>query len=66
MEQYGDMGNGAKQDEKGVLRGLAANMGPDLGSKIRPVMCFLFYRKPKPIATINLMLAAVFCCDTGV
>ena len=31
MEQYGDMGNGAKQDKKGVLRGLAANMGPDLG-----------------------------------
>lgn len=30
FEQYGDMGNGAKQDEKGVLRGLAADMGPDI------------------------------------
>lgn len=30
FEYYGDMGNGAKQDEKGVLRGLAANMGPDI------------------------------------
>ena len=30
MEQYGDMGNGATQDDKGVLRGLAANMGPDI------------------------------------
>lgn len=29
FEQY-DLGNGAKTDEKGVLRGLAANMGPDI------------------------------------
>ena len=29
MEKY-DLGNGAEQDEKGVLRGLAANMGPDI------------------------------------
>lgn len=27
--QY-DLGNGAKTDEKGVLRGLSANMGPDI------------------------------------
>lgn len=25
-----DLGNGAEQDEKGILRGLAANMGPDI------------------------------------
>lgn len=30
MQMYGDLGNGAEQDEKGVLRGLAANMGPDI------------------------------------
>lgn len=29
MEHY-DLGNGAEQDEKGVLRGLNANMGPDI------------------------------------
>lgn len=29
FEQY-DMGNGAKTDEKGVLRGLSAEMGPDI------------------------------------
>lgn len=30
LERYEDMGNGAKQDPKGILRGLAANMGPDI------------------------------------
>ena len=30
FEKYGDMGGGATQDEKGVLRGLAAHMGPDI------------------------------------
>ena len=30
FEMYGDMGNGATQDEKGILRGLAANQGPDI------------------------------------
>lgn len=25
-----DLGNGADQDEKGILRGLSANMGPDI------------------------------------
>lgn len=30
MEIYEDLGFDAKQDEKGVLRGLAANMGPDI------------------------------------
>jgi catechol 2,3-dioxygenase-like lactoylglutathione lyase family enzyme len=29
FEQYGDMG-GYQQDEKGILRGLNANMGPDI------------------------------------
>lgn len=29
MEHY-DLGNEAEQDEKGVLRGLSANMGPDI------------------------------------
>lgn len=29
FETY-DLGNGAKQDDKGILRGLAANMGPDI------------------------------------
>ena len=29
FERY-DLGNGATQDEKGILRGLAANMGPDI------------------------------------
>ena len=29
FEQY-DLGNGAKTDEKGVLRGLSAQMGPDI------------------------------------
>jgi catechol 2,3-dioxygenase-like lactoylglutathione lyase family enzyme len=29
FEQY-DFGNGAKTDEKGIMRGLAANMGPDI------------------------------------
>ena len=29
FEHY-DLGNGAEQDEKGVLRGLQANMGPDI------------------------------------
>ena len=29
FEKY-DLGNGAVQDEKGVLRGLSANMGPDI------------------------------------
>lgn len=29
FEKY-DLGNGAEQDEKGILRGLAANMGPDI------------------------------------
>ncbi|HEY1063729.1 MAG TPA: VOC family protein [Candidatus Saccharimonadales bacterium] len=29
FERY-DLGNGAEQDELGVLRGLAANMGPDI------------------------------------
>ncbi len=29
FESY-DLGNGATQDEKGILRGLAANMGPDI------------------------------------
>lgn len=29
FEHY-DLGNGAEQDEKGVLRGLEANMGPDI------------------------------------
>ena len=29
FEQY-DLGGGAKTDEKGVLRGRAANMGPDI------------------------------------
>lgn len=30
MEIYEDMGPDMKQDEKGVLRGRAANMGPDI------------------------------------
>jgi predicted enzyme related to lactoylglutathione lyase len=30
FEHYDDIGGGAKPDEKGVLRGLAANMGPDI------------------------------------
>lgn len=30
MEVYGDLGGGAHQDEKGILRGLAANEGPDI------------------------------------
>src|SRR5690349_7545356 len=30
FEHYPPLGNGAKQDEKGILRGLAANMGPDI------------------------------------
>jgi catechol 2,3-dioxygenase-like lactoylglutathione lyase family enzyme len=30
FEMYGDLGNGATQDEKGILRGLAANEGPDI------------------------------------
>jgi catechol 2,3-dioxygenase-like lactoylglutathione lyase family enzyme len=29
FERY-DLGNGAEQDEKGILRGLSANMGPDI------------------------------------
>lgn len=29
FEHY-DLGGGAKTDEKGILRGLAANMGPDI------------------------------------
>jgi catechol 2,3-dioxygenase-like lactoylglutathione lyase family enzyme len=29
FERY-DMGNGVKQDDRGVLRGLSANMGPDI------------------------------------
>lgn len=29
FEHY-DLGNGAVQDEKGILRGLAASMGPDI------------------------------------
>lgn len=29
FEQY-DMGNGAKTDEKGIMRGIAANQGPDI------------------------------------
>ena len=29
FEHY-DLGNGSVQDEKGILRGLAANMGPDI------------------------------------
>jgi len=29
IEKY-DLGNGAEQDSKGILRGLAANMGPDI------------------------------------
>ncbi|HEU5122017.1 MAG TPA: VOC family protein [Candidatus Saccharimonadales bacterium] len=29
FERY-NLGDGAEQDEKGVLRGLAANMGPDI------------------------------------
>ena len=29
FETY-DLGNGAAQDSKGVLRGLSANMGPDI------------------------------------
>lgn len=29
FEQY-DLGNSAEQDEKGILRGRAANMGPDI------------------------------------
>lgn len=30
FERYDDLGDGIEQDEKGVLRGLAANMGPDI------------------------------------
>lgn len=30
MEKYDDLGNGAVPDDKGILRGLAANMGPDI------------------------------------
>lgn len=30
FEHYDDLGNGAVPDEKGILRGLAANMGPDI------------------------------------
>lgn len=30
FEHYGDLGNGAVPDERGILRGLAANMGPDI------------------------------------
>ncbi len=29
FEQY-DLGNGAKTDDKGIMRGLSANMGPDI------------------------------------
>ncbi len=29
FEKY-DLGNGAEQDEKGILRGVAAGMGPDI------------------------------------
>ena len=29
FESY-DLGNGAKQDSKGILRGLSANIGPDI------------------------------------
>ena len=29
FERY-DIGNGVKQDDRGVLRGLSANMGPDI------------------------------------
>ena len=29
FEEY-DFGNGAKTDEKGIMRGLAVNMGPDI------------------------------------
>lgn len=29
FENY-DLGNGIKQDDKGILRGLSANMGPDI------------------------------------
>lgn len=29
FETY-DLGNGAKQDDKGILRGLSAHMGPDI------------------------------------
>jgi catechol 2,3-dioxygenase-like lactoylglutathione lyase family enzyme len=28
--EYYDLGNGAKTDEKGIMRGLAAKMGPDI------------------------------------
>lgn len=30
FEQYEDVGSGAGTDEKGVLRGLSAHMGPDI------------------------------------
>lgn len=30
FEHYDDLGGGAVPDEKGVLRGLSANMGPDI------------------------------------
>ena len=30
LEMYEDLGGGATQDEKGILRGLAANEGPDI------------------------------------
>lgn len=30
FEMYDDLGGGATQDEKGILRGLAANQGPDI------------------------------------
>lgn len=30
FEKYDDLGGGAVPDEKGVLRGLTANMGPDI------------------------------------
>lgn len=30
FEHYGDLGGGAVPDSKGILRGLAANMGPDI------------------------------------
>lgn len=30
FEHYDDLGNGAKTDEKGVVRGRSVNMGPDI------------------------------------
>lgn len=55
FERY-EMGNGAAQDEMGVLRGLAANRGPDIAWFKDPVGNILSVLREKMVANFSNIL----------